>query len=117
MARYRVRGEVLRADTRAVTILKQFEGLSDVTNALDITRVLASSGSSFSVDPTDFGITEISDLYLFSDSPVLVTLDGVSSGQLEVDEFLVLRGTQLTGLTVLNSLAGSATVRLLFGGD
>lgn len=116
MARYRIRGDVLRADTRALTVLKQFEGLSDVTNALDITRVLAASGS-VAVDPTDFGITEISDLYLFSDSPVLVTLDGISSGQLEVDEFLLLRGTQLTGLTILNPLAGSATVRLLFGGD
>ena len=117
MARLRLRGEVLRADTRDLTMLHRFEGFADLTGALDLTRELASSGSSFSIDPADYGLSTLSDVYLFCDSPVLVTLDGETSGQLDVDEILLVRGTQLSGLTVLNNLSGAARVRILFGGD
>ncbi len=117
MPRFRVQGRVLKADTRDMTILKNFEGFSDMNSTQILDCVLSASGSQFDLAPSTHGITSISDLYIFSNQAVTVTVTGDSSGQFEVNDYLIMRGTDLTAVSVLNELTVAAKVKIIYGGS
>jgi len=120
MARYRVQGEILRADTEIVHKLVRFDKFVDLEQAQDI-QLFIDNPSPVTINLASYGLSEITDLYVLPDQQVQLTINGAVDGNgdplpILVEELFVLRGTSITSLVLTNPLYGTAEVRVLFGG-
>ena len=115
-ARLRVRGEIVRADTRDLTRLHAFEGYTDLASAVDVVCNIAPSAS-VTFDPTTYGLTMFEDCYVFTDTPIAVAYSIGAPYFVPVSDFMIMRGTTASALVLQNASSSPATVRVILGGN
>ena len=112
MPRLRIQGDIFRADVEHAHGIHSYDLFADVEQMHD-TEVNIEEGSPLTISLTSWSLAQISDLLVFPDQPIVVTLNGTGYS---VEEALIMKGTTITTLVLTNNLASSAKVRIIFGG-
>lgn len=117
MARFRTRTEIYRADTRDLVKLAIWQGFAEVDQTQDLQLVLPTSGSTVTLDPASYGMTRFEEVYLESEQEITVTLEATTTAALQVEQLLVLRGTDLASITLFSAWSIETKVHVILGGS
>lgn len=113
-SRIRLQGKSFHADTKDLHEILHFDTFADVSRCQSFCLKVV-NGTPVTLTPSDYGISNITDIYIVPDQQVTVT---ISSTDFTLDDLLIFRGVALTGdIVITNGLSTAAEVKVVIGGD